>query len=71
MILITHDPDEAVYLSDRVYVASPRPMRITGVIDIDLPAERNHDVTLTSEFAQHKRAVLSLLKDVPEMRPIQ
>jgi ABC-type nitrate/sulfonate/bicarbonate transport system ATPase subunit len=28
MILITHDPDEAVYLSDRVYVASPRPMRI-------------------------------------------
>jgi ABC-type nitrate/sulfonate/bicarbonate transport system ATPase subunit len=71
MILITHDPDEAVYLSDRVYVASPRPMRIAGVIDIGLPAERNHDVTLTREFAQHKRAVLSLLKDVPEMRPIQ
>jgi ABC-type nitrate/sulfonate/bicarbonate transport system ATPase subunit len=68
MILITHDPDEAVYLSDRVYVASPRPMRIAGVVDVDLPAERNHEVTLTREFADHKRAVLALLKDAPEMR---
>jgi ABC-type nitrate/sulfonate/bicarbonate transport system ATPase subunit len=68
MILITHDPDEAVYLSDRVYVASPRPMRIAGVVDIDLPAGRNHEVTLTREFAEQKRAVLSLLKDAPEMQ---
>ena len=68
MILITPDPDEAVYLSDRVYVASPRPMRIAGVVDIDLPAERNHEVTLTRQFAEHKRAVLSLLKDTPEMQ---
>jgi ABC-type nitrate/sulfonate/bicarbonate transport system ATPase subunit len=68
MILITHDPDEAVYLSDRVYVASPRPMRIAGVVDIDLPADRNHEVTLTREFAEHKRAVLALLEDAPELR---
>jgi ABC-type nitrate/sulfonate/bicarbonate transport system ATPase subunit len=71
MILITHDPDEAVYLSDRVYVASPRPMRIAGMVEIDLPSERNHEVTLSREFAEHKRAVLSLLKDAPEMRSIQ
>jgi hypothetical protein len=31
-------------------------MRIAGVVDIDLPAERNHEVTLTREFAEHKRA---------------
>jgi ABC-type nitrate/sulfonate/bicarbonate transport system ATPase subunit len=61
MILITHDPDEAVYLSDRVYVASPRPMRIAGVVAIDLPSERHRDVTLTPAFAQHKREVLGLL----------
>ena len=61
-----------MYLSDRVYVASPRPMRIAGVVDIDLPAERNHEVTLSREFAQHKRAVLSLLNNAPELqRPIQ
>jgi ABC-type nitrate/sulfonate/bicarbonate transport system ATPase subunit len=57
MILITHDPD--------VYVATQRPMRIAGVIDIDLPSERHHDVTLTSSFAAQKRALLSLLRDAP------
>jgi ABC-type nitrate/sulfonate/bicarbonate transport system ATPase subunit len=65
MILITHDPDEAVYLSHRVYVATYRPMRIAGVVDIDLPPERHHDVTLTSSFAAQKRALLSLLQDAP------
>jgi len=68
MILITHDPDEAVYLSDRVYVATPRPMRIAGVVDVDLPGERHHDVTLTAEFAQHKRRVLGLLHGLPDLR---
>lgn len=61
MILITHDPDEAVYLSDRVYVSTPRPMKVAGVVSIDLPAERHRDVTLTPQFAAHKREVLSLL----------
>lgn len=61
MILITHDPDEAVYLSDRVYVASPRPMRIAGVVPIDLPVDRGRAVTLSPEFAEHKRRVLDLL----------
>jgi ABC-type nitrate/sulfonate/bicarbonate transport system ATPase subunit len=61
MILITHDPDEAVYLSHRVYVATHRPMRIAGVIDIDLPGERVRDVTMTPAFADHKRRVLQLL----------
>jgi ABC-type nitrate/sulfonate/bicarbonate transport system ATPase subunit len=69
MILITHDPDEAVYLSDRVYVASPRPMRIAGVVDIDLPAERHRDVTLTPAFAEHKRRVLGLLHGNGAGRP--
>lgn len=63
MILITHDPDDAVFLSNRVYVASPRPMRIAGVIHVDLPYERHRDLTLTSEFAAHKKQVLSLLQD--------
>jgi ABC-type nitrate/sulfonate/bicarbonate transport system ATPase subunit len=72
MILITHDPDEAVYLSDRVYVATPRPMRIAGMIDINLPPDRDHDITLSREFADHKRAVLALLNAAPQsQRPLQ
>lgn len=66
MILITHDPDEAVYLSNRVYVATHRPMRIAGVVDIALPSERQRDVTMTTDFVTHKRAVLALLHDAPE-----
>ena len=65
IILITHDPDEAVFLSHRVYVATQRPMRIAGVVDIDLPPERHRDVTLTSSFAAQKRALLSLLHEAP------
>jgi ABC-type nitrate/sulfonate/bicarbonate transport system ATPase subunit len=62
MILITHDPDDAVYLSDRVYVATSRPMRIAGMVDIDLPGDRRREVTLTPEFTAHKKAVLALLE---------
>jgi ABC-type nitrate/sulfonate/bicarbonate transport system ATPase subunit len=62
MILITHDPDEAVYLSNRVYVSTPRPMRFAGVVPIELPYDRTSDVTMTPEFARHKRQVLSLLR---------
>ncbi|MGH6926381.1 MAG: ABC transporter ATP-binding protein [Propylenella sp.] len=63
MILITHDPEDAVFLSDRVYVATPRPMRIAGIVDIDLPFERRREATLMPEFAAHKKAVLSLLRN--------
>jgi ABC-type nitrate/sulfonate/bicarbonate transport system ATPase subunit len=69
MILITHDPDEAIYLSHRVYVATHRPMRIAGVVDIDLPAERRRDVTLTSGFAAQKREILSLLHELAAPAP--
>ena len=68
MILITHDPDDAVYLSDRVYVSTPRPMRIAGVVEVQLPRNRDRDVTLTPEFLAHKKQILSLLQHRTEQR---
>ena len=65
MILITHDPDEAVFLSDRVYVATQRPMRIAGIVDVDLPRQRQRDVTMTFGFLDYKREVLALLNGAP------
>ncbi len=44
MIMVTHDVDEAIYLSDRVVVMSPRPGKIQEIIDIPMgrPRPRNH-----------------------------
>ncbi|NBO97996.1 MAG: ABC transporter ATP-binding protein, partial [Actinobacteria bacterium] len=43
VVFVTHSIPEAVYLSNRVVVMSPRPGRITSVIDVDLGSKRNED----------------------------
>lgn len=47
---VTHSIPEAVYLSTRIVVMSPRPGRITRVIESTLPAERPLDIRDTPEF---------------------
>jgi NitT/TauT family transport system ATP-binding protein len=47
---VTHSIPEAVYLSTRIVVMSPRPGRITDVIDSPLPRERPLDIRDTPEF---------------------
>jgi NitT/TauT family transport system ATP-binding protein len=47
---VTHSIPEAVYLSTKIVVMSPRPGRVTDVIESDLPAERPLDIRETPEF---------------------
>lgn len=58
MIMVTHDVDEAVYLSDQVVVMSARPAKIEKIIDIDLPRPRLRD---QDEFLIYRNQILTIL----------
>jgi NitT/TauT family transport system ATP-binding protein len=50
VLFVTHSIPEAVFLSTRIVVMSPRPGRITDIIASDLPRERSLDIRETPEF---------------------
>ena len=51
IVFVTHSIPEAVFLSTRIVVMSPRPGRIIDIIDCDLPPERTLDMRETPAFA--------------------
>lgn len=36
MVMVTHDVDEAIYLSDRIFVMTPRPAKIEQIIEVEI-----------------------------------
>jgi NitT/TauT family transport system ATP-binding protein len=50
VVFVTHSISEAVFLSTRIVVMSPRPGRIIDLIDCDLPPKRTLDIRETPEF---------------------
>ncbi len=71
VILVTHDVEEAVLLSDRVVVLSPRPGRIVEEIAIDLPRPRRYETVTDPHFVALKARVLAALRTrtAPEVVP--
>lgn len=65
MVMVTHDVDEAIYLSDKVVVMSPRPGKIEKVIDINLsrPRARSQDA-----FLQYRTEILRILNFAGEVQ---
>ena len=63
IIFITHDIDEAIFLSQRVYIMTARPGRIKQTLDVNLPHPRSLDVVTSSAFTTMKRAVLDSIKE--------
>ena len=60
---VTHSIPEAVYLSTRIVVMSPRPGRITDVIESPLPAERPLDIRDSAEFIEVAHRVRQGLRE--------
>ena len=52
VVFVTHSIPEAVFLSSKIVVMSPRPGRIIDVIDCDLPPDRTLDARETPEFLE-------------------
>lgn len=61
VLFITHDVDEAVFLSDRVLVMSPRPGRVVDDLRVDLPRPRTLDTLVSPAFTELKARVLHQL----------
>jgi ABC-type nitrate/sulfonate/bicarbonate transport system ATPase subunit len=61
VVFVTHDVEEAVFLSDRVYAMSPRPGRVELALDIDLPRPRSAELTTDPQFVALKAQLLAQL----------
>lgn len=60
-VFITHDIDEAILLSDRIYILSGKPGTVTDEIVIDTPKPRDNHFNLCDEFLNYKRQVVNSL----------
>lgn len=63
VVLITHQIDEAVFLSDRVFVFTARPGRLKAEIAVDLPRPRSLAMKRTAEFAQYLDRIWRLIEE--------
>jgi ABC-type nitrate/sulfonate/bicarbonate transport system ATPase subunit len=61
VLFVTHDVEEAVYLSDRVYVFSPRPGKVLKEINVSLPRPRGEELATDTRFAACRDELLRSL----------
>jgi ABC-type nitrate/sulfonate/bicarbonate transport system ATPase subunit len=61
VVFVTHDVEEAVYLSDEIHVMASRPGRLIETMPIDLPRPRDRSVVSTPRFVAMKKYCLDLI----------
>jgi ABC-type nitrate/sulfonate/bicarbonate transport system ATPase subunit len=62
VVLVTHDVDEAIYLSDEIYVLSSRPGRVRERINVELERPRDRSVVTSPAFSTLKAHCLRSLE---------
>ena len=63
IVLVTHDVDEAILLSDRVYVMTARPGRMKLVEQVELPRPRSAEMVTDSSFVSMKSTLLASIRE--------
>jgi NitT/TauT family transport system ATP-binding protein len=63
VLFVTHDIDEAIFLSDRVYCMTARPGSIKAEIPIPLERPRHQSMMMSSEFLALRRGLMSLIRE--------
>lgn len=63
VLFVTHDIDEAIFLSDRIYVMTARPGSIKAEVAVPLPRPRLPAMTLSSEFLGLRRGLMALIRE--------
>jgi NitT/TauT family transport system ATP-binding protein len=69
VFMITHDVEEAVFLSNRIYALSTRPGKVCKEIHIDLP-ERSHAIKRQGMFHDYRDELMSLLRQQDQEKTI-
>lgn len=63
VLFVTHDVEEAVYLSDRIVAMGIGPGRIRQSFEVDLPRPRHPDMMATAEFIDLQRRVVTAIRE--------
>jgi len=63
VLFVTHDIEEAVFLSDRVFLMTARPGRLKEVVDIDLARPRTFESLSSPDFLDYKSHLLSSVRE--------
>ena len=64
IIFITHNVEEAVLMSSRIYVMATNPGRLSEVVDIDLPRPRCLDMIVSERFIQYENRLTELIGEL-------
>lgn len=60
-LFVTHDIDEAIFLSDRIYIMSGSPAEIVNEFKIDIPKKERKDFLLSKDFIEYKKNIVRSL----------
>ena len=61
VLFITHDIDEAIFLSDRIYLLSKRPAVVKEIFDVNIKKPRESSTLTSKEFIKIKGKILNIL----------